>query len=72
MKISGRYHALLKTSCLREATIERRHIKRRIGEKSDAFQDQYDHRITVRNNTAVLPAVSLRENTVALRGVFPP
>ena len=45
MKIFGRYHALLKTSCLREDTIERLHIKRRKGEKNDPFQDQYDHRL---------------------------
>ena len=45
MKIFGRYHALLKTSCLRENTIERLHIKRREGEKNDPFQDQYDHRL---------------------------
>ena len=45
MKIFGRYHALLKTSCLREDTIERLHIKRREGEKNDLFQDQYDHRL---------------------------
>ena len=45
MRIFGRYHALLKTSCLREDTIERIHIKRRKGEKNDPFQDQYDHRL---------------------------
>ena len=45
MKIFGRYHALLKTSCLREDTVERRHIKCRKGEKNDPFQDQYDHRL---------------------------
>ena len=45
MKIFGRYHALLETSCLREDTIERLHIKRRKGEKNDPFQDQYDHRL---------------------------
>ena len=45
MKTFGRYHALLKTSCLREDTKERLHIKRRKGEKNDPFQDQYDHRL---------------------------
>ena len=45
MKIFGRYHALPKTSCLREDTIERLHIKRRKGKKNDPFQDQYDHRL---------------------------
>ena len=45
MKIFGRYHALLKTSCLGEDTIERLHIKRRKGEKNDPFQNQYDHRL---------------------------
>ena len=44
VKIFRRYHALLKTSCLPEDTIERLHIKRRKGEKNDPFQDQYDHR----------------------------
>ena len=45
MKIFWRYHALLKTSGLREDTIERLHIKHRKGEKNDPFQDQYNHRL---------------------------
>ena len=45
MKTFWRYHALLETSCLREDTIERLHIKRREREKNHPYQDQYDHRL---------------------------
>ena len=67
VKIFGRYHALLKTSCLREDTIERLHIKRREGEKNDPFQDQYDRRITSRAFTRQYGGVTERFSSVSGR-----